>query len=409
VSEREILFLAHRVPFPPDRGDKIRSHHVLKALAALAPVHVATFADDAADLACEAELARVAATHCLVQRTKPLAWAALEALASGRPVSLPAFASARIRAYLGEILSTRPIAAIYVFSSQMAQYVPAEFAGRVVMDFVDVDSAKFEAYAQRAVQPARTLYAREARLLAGVEREVASRATISLLATPEEAELFRTRLGPATADVRALGNGIDAARFDPALVAPEPALSGEGPHIVFTGQMDYAPNVAAVVRFATRILPAIRRVIPTARFHIVGRSPTAPVLALAGRDGVRVHGRVEDMRTWLAGADLVVAPLEIARGVQNKVLEAMAMARAVLASPEAAIGIAAFPGREIAIAGDDATFAARATALLGDGEARRRMGGVARRFVLERRSWPAMLAELPAIIGFDAASRRDAA
>ena len=135
----EILFLAHRIPFPPDRGDKIRSHHILKALARLAPVHVATFADDEQDRVHEAELAAVAATHRLALRSKPLALAGLQALATHRPVSLPAFDDAALRRFVRETLRDRPIATIYVFSSQMAQYVPADFAGRVVMDFVDVD------------------------------------------------------------------------------------------------------------------------------------------------------------------------------------------------------------------------------------------------------------------------------
>ena len=405
----EILFLAHRIPFPPDRGDKIRSHHVLKALARLAPVHVGTFADDEEDLDPEAELAMVAATYCVARRTKPLALAAFQAFASGRPVSLPAFADARLHDFVRRTLAAQPIATIYAFSSQMAQYIPAEFAGRVVMDFVDVDSAKFEAYAERAAQPAKALYAREARLLAAFEAEVARRADVTLLVTEEEAALLRSRLAPGIrADVRALGNGIDCSVFTPAAVHPE-ALPGEGPHLVFTGQMDYAPNVAAVTRFARRVMPAIRAELPGAQFHIVGRRPSSEVRALDGRTGVRVHGRVEDIRIWLAAADLVVAPLEIARGVQNKVLEAMAMARPVLVSAEAATGIAARDGVELAIAASDAELAERALCLLASPEARREMGAAARAFVLERQSWATMLADLPAIVGLDAHGTRRAA
>ena len=408
----EILFLAHRIPFPPDRGDKIRSHHILKALARLAPVHVGAFADAEADLDSAAELALIAASHRIAHRTKPLAIAALQGLASGRPFSLPAFDDAGLHRWVRQTLATRPIAAIYAFSSQMAQYVPDDFAGRFVMDFVDVDSAKFEAYAARAGQPMRTLHAREGKRLARWEREVARRADVSLFVSEAEAALFRSRLDLATraaADIRALGNGIDGAFYSAAGVRSEPRLAGPGPHIVFTGQMDYPPNVAAVVRFASRIMPAIRARFPMAGFHIAGRRPTAQVAALDGRHGVRVWGRVDDMRPWLAGADLVVAPLEIARGVQNKVLEALAMGRAVLASPEAATGIAAREGIEIAIAENDATFIAQALRLLGDDAARAGLGEAARRFAVERLSWPAILAELPAIVGFERGVARDAA
>ncbi len=409
----EILFLAHRIPFPPDRGDKIRSHHILKALARLAPVHVGTFADDEQDCDPEAELALTATTYHIAHRTKPLIMAGLQALATRRPVSIPAFANSGLHTYVRQTLATRPIATIYAFSSQMAQYIPADFPGRVVMDFVDVDSAKFEAYADQARQPLRTLYAREGRMLAAYEAEVAQRADLSLLVTEEEAALFRARLDPASrsaCDIRALGNGIDCNRFSPTFVntAPELALA-PGPHLLFTGQMDYPPNVAAVVRFATRIMPAIRERFGHAQFNIVGRKPSPAVAALDGEAGTRVWGKVEDMRTWLVGADLVVAPLEIARGVQNKVLEAMAMGRPVLASPGAATGIAARDGVEIAIAGNDAEFIARATALLAAPQDRAALGLAARAFITDHQSWLAMLADLPEIVGIGRASVRDAA
>ena len=409
----EILFLAHRIPFPPDRGDKIRSHHILKALARLAPVHVGTFADDEQDHDPEAELALTAASYHIAHRTKPLAIAGLQALATRRPVSLPAFANADLDFFVRQTLASRPIATIYAFSSQMAQYIPATFAGRVVMDFVDVDSAKFEAYAAGAVQPLKTLYAREGRLLAAYEAEVARRADVSLLVTEEEAGLFRSRLDPATraaCDVRALGNGIDCNTFSAAIVDPAPELARTwGPHLLFTGQMDYPPNISAVVRFATRIMPTIREQLPEAQFHIVGRKPAPAVVALDGHAGTRVWGKVEDMRTWLTGADLVVAPLEIARGVQNKVLEAMAMGRPVLLSPGAATGIAARNGVELAIADSDEEFVGRALALLAAPEERAAMGLAARLFVTDHQSWPAMLADLPAIVGIGHQSVRNAA
>lgn len=135
----EILFLSHRIPFPPNRGDKIRSHHILRHLAGLAPVHVATFADDAADLAYDGELAGVATSHCLIERRKPLSRAGIEALASGKPVSLTAFHDPALADYVRRVLAERPIGTIYAFSGQMGQYIPASFKGRVLFDFVDVD------------------------------------------------------------------------------------------------------------------------------------------------------------------------------------------------------------------------------------------------------------------------------
>lgn len=399
-AAHEVLFLAHRIPFPPDRGDKIRSCHVLRHIAALAPVHVACFADDEGDMGHEPDLAAVAATHCLIRRTRSLKLAGLEALATGKPVSLTAFADKAISAYVERVLAERPIGAIYVFSGQMAQYIPAGFAGRVVMDFVDVDSAKFEAYAAQGRFPLNRMYAREARLMSRFESDVARRVDASLLVTPDEAALFRQRLTPgAEPHVLALGNGIDTDFFDPEGMPAAPEMVGEGPNLTFTGQMDYPPNIAAVTMFAHEVMPQIRAVFPQARFNVVGRAPTLAVRSLEGTNGTHVTGAVLDVRPWLAGADLVVAPLTIARGVQNKVLEAMAMARPVLATPEAATGIAAREGQEIVVAAGADALAKQAISLLHDKVRAATIGQSARAFVLEKCGWAGVLAPLAGLLG----------
>lgn len=396
----EVLFLAHRIPFPPDRGDKIRSCHVLRHIAGLAPVHVACFADDEGDMAHEPDLAAIAASHCLIPRTRSLPLAGVDALVRGKPVSLTAFADRRLTAYVARVLDERPIGAIYVFSGQMAQYVPARFAGRVVMDFVDVDSAKFEAYAAAARFPASLLYAREARLLSRFEDAVARRAHASLLVTPEEAALFRQRLTPgAEPAVVSLGNGIDTDFFDPEGMSPAPETVGVGPQLTFTGQMDYPPNVAAVEMFARAVMPQVRAVFPQARFNVVGRAPTLAVRSLDGVNGTRVTGAVLDVRPWLAGADLVVAPLTIARGVQNKVLEAMAMARPVLATPEAATGIPAREEHELVVADGAEALAKAALSLLHDKVRAATIGHSARAIVVERCGWAGVLAPLAGLLG----------
>jgi len=409
----EILFLAHRIPFPPDRGDKIRSHHILKALAELAPVHVACFGETAADRAQEPALASVAASHCLVHRSKPVALAGIEALMRGEPVSLTAFRHRAIVRFVEQTLHDRPIDTIYVFSGQMGQYVPRDWGGRLIVDLGDVDSAKFESYAAEGIGLKRWLFAREDRLLRIEEERLARIADRTLLVSEAEAALLKSRLNQgASARIAALGNGIDFAAFDPAKTEAHPELAATpGPHVVFTGQMDYPPNVAAALRVAREILPRIREVHLAAQFHIVGRAPTAELRALDGKDGVRVWGEVPAVQPSLAAADLVIAPLTIARGVQNKVLEAMAMARPVLLSPGAATGIGAEDGIHFAIEESDAGFVARALSLLGDGAASMTMGTAARRFVTENLSWPAMLAPLPEIVGRapKATGQRDAA
>lgn len=407
----EILFIAHRLPFPPDRGDKIRSHHILKHLATLAPVHVATFADDDRDFAAEADLAAVAASYRMVRRAKPLALAAVQALAVRQPVSLTAFHDRALAEYVAGVLATRPIAAIYVFSGQMGQYVPDGFAGQVIVDLVDVDSAKFEAYARRHGGMTAWVEMREARLLAVEEARLAARATTTLLISTDEAELFGSRLpGNAQADVRVVGNGIDSLGFDPAQVTPEPRMMAcPGPRLIFTGQMDYTPNIDAALRVLDRVLPAICKVRPEASFHVVGRNPSPELLAR--HDGERCHvwGRVDDVRPWLAAADCALVPLEIGRGVQNKVLEAMAMALPVVLSREAATGILARHGEHFLLAGNDESLAQAVLAALGDPARATAMGQAARRFVVDEMGWEAALTPLAAIIAGADEGTRDAA
>ncbi|WP_017665598.1 TIGR03087 family PEP-CTERM/XrtA system glycosyltransferase [Porphyrobacter sp. AAP82] len=403
-----ILFLAHRVPFPPDRGDRIRSCHLLKALAKLGPVHVGCFASE--DGAGEEALAALAASCCVAPRTKPLPLAGVEAVLCGRPVSLTAFHSARLARWVRETIARERIGAIVVFSGQMGQYVPDDFAGPVVIDLCDVDSAKFEAYAEAGERV--WINAREARLLAAEEERLGVRADATILISGAEAALYRSRLAaPDLVNVQVIGNGIDAAFFDPAATAPHPALAGTGgAHFVFTGQMDYRPNEQAALWVIEALLPHLRARLPGACFHIVGRNPTRALLAQDGAPGVRVWCAVPDVRPFIAAADAVLAPLLIARGVQNKVLEAMAMARPVVLTPEAATGIAAKDGAHwLVCPPDPAAMADRIAALLAEPEAARRIGTAARAFVLAEHGWEAMMAPLARMVGSGSEGRRHAA
>ena len=411
--KREILFISHRMPFPPDRGDKIRSHHVLKRLASLAPVHVATFADDDRDLVEEVELASVARSYRLVRRVKPLILAGMQSIVQRCPVSLAAFANAELAGYIEAVLRQRPIDTIYVFSGQMGQFIPPWFTGRVVYDFVDVDSAKFEAYAERDHGLRRWINAREARLLRREETRQAHRAAVSLLVSAEEAALFRERLGPAgtkACDVRALRNGIDSKYFDPGAVRPaRRMLAFEGPRLIFTGQMDYAPNVEAALRVIERLLPAIRSACTKTTFHIVGRNPPPELTRHGGRDGVHVWGGVEDIRPWMAAADLALVPLELARGIQNKVLEAMAMALPTVLTGAAATGIGGIDGQHFIVADGDEALIDQVTRLIVHPRQALNIGRAARQFVVENLSWQASLAPLAGMLGLDRRLDRDAA
>jgi len=403
---RDILFLAHRIPFPPDRGDKIRSWHLIERLARLGRVHLACFADDAPDAANLAGLKermgdRLGEVHVEV-RARSRAAAGARALFEGRPVSLALFDSGRLRAFVRRVLAGPSIGTVFAYSGQMAQFVPLGLQQRFVMDFGDVDSAKFAQYAEEGSGPMRWVNRREGRKLFAFERATAERADLCLFVSEAEADLFRAKTG--LPNVRALSNGIDVDHFDPAAAFARlgAAERGEESLILFAGQMDYPPNADAVRWFAREVLPLV----PSARFAIAGRNPLPLVRALAG-DRVIVTGAVADMRTWLAAADVVAAPLRLARGIQNKILEAMAMAKPVVASPAAFEGIEAAPGRDLLVAADAAAMAQSIRDLIAAPERAAAMGAAARARMEQGYRWDARLAPLADIV--HPSGRREAA
>lgn len=404
----DILFLVHRTPYPPDRGDKIRSWHMLKHLGGLARVHLACFADDEADASHlpalrDAMGGSLGEAHVELRRTGRLK-AGIQAMAGGQPVSLPLFDSVALRGFVDRMLKSGRIGTIFAFSGQMAQFAPEGASQRFIMDFVDMDSAKFAAYAEKGIAPLSWAYRREAEKLFAFERATAARADVSLFVSEAEAQLFRIKAGLPLADIRAIQNGVDLDFYDPTadFMTLEPL---DGPLIAFTGQMDYPPNVEAVTGFARDVLPLIRKRRPDAHFAIVGRSPAEAVKKLGQGDNVTVTGAVPDIRSWLAAADVVVAPLRIARGIQNKVLEAMAMARPVVASPAALEGVEAEAGRDLLVA-EGAQAQAEAVLRLLDPPAAEAMGRNARAQMERAYRWEARLSSLTDIL---AGPRRAAA
>ncbi|MEM7779051.1 MAG: TIGR03087 family PEP-CTERM/XrtA system glycosyltransferase [Pseudomonadota bacterium] len=406
----DILFLAHRVPFPPNRGDTIRSANLLRKLAGIAPVHVGCFSEGNEQQADLDELASLSSTHLVVRRSKPLVLAGAEAVLSGKPVSLTAFQSPKFAKWVRDTIASRDIETVVVFSGQMGQYVPEGFAGRLVIDLCDVDSAKFQNYAEAGDRV--WLNEREGRLLALEEERLARRADATILISDHEADLFRSRLQfPSMASIHVVGNGIDAHVFDPSKAEVQEDISlRNGPHFVFTGQMDYPPNEAAALWAAEHFLPVARERFAQAEFHIVGRAPTKPLLALEGTPGLTIWGEVPDVRPFLASATCVIAPLQIARGVQNKVLEAMAMARPVVVTPQAATGIAAHDGKQWLLAKADARqMVEKIAPVIEDQSRAKALGASARQFVLDHHGWDAMLAPLETLVRGSREGDRNAA
>lgn len=391
----EILFLCHRIPFPPDRGDKIRSWHLLNALADMAPVHVGCFGDDERDLGFAADMATVTATQCVVMRDRSQIVAGLSALVRREPALVSVYRNRELRRWVGDLLYNRPIRAIIAYSVQMAHYVPCSLPPetRFLMDFVDFDSAKYAAYGTNGHGPMGWVNRREGRVLHDYERRVAHRADISTFVSAAEAEAFRAAGGVDESTILPLENGVNLDYFnagaDYSRIEP-PAR----PLIVFTGQMDYRPNIEAVESFAREAMPIVRAAHPDASFAIVGRNPSPQVEALSALPGVTVTGAVPDVRGWLAAADVVVAPLRTARGVQNKVLEAMAMGRPVVASPQAAEGIDARNGEHLIVADGPAAEAGAVLSLIEETDRADLLGRAARVRMEERYDWAVTLAPL---------------
>jgi sugar transferase (PEP-CTERM/EpsH1 system associated) len=382
-----LLFLVHRIPYPPNKGDKIRSYHLLRFLAERYRVHLGTFVDDEDDWRYLPDVQKLCVDVCAV-RLNPTRQrlVSLKGLLGGEPLSVPYYANSVLQAWVRRKIYEEGISRMVFFSSPMAQYAPSNGVEvRKVVDFVDVDSEKWRQYAERHHWPMSWLYRREGERLLDFECGVASSADASVFVTRDEAELFRSRSRLEDTAIHSVMNGVDTDYFSPDRSHEDPYAPG-GPVVVFTGMMDYWANVDAVTWFSTEGFPSIRKAIEGARFFIVGARPSRLVERLASRAGIEVTGAVRDVRPYLAHAEVAVAPLRVARGIQNKVLEAMAMARPVVVTSDALEGLD-LPGT-LRRGGDTAEdFASAVIALLGSSPERRDIGALGRTWVQENHDW----------------------
>lgn len=392
----KLLYLVHRLPYPPNKGDKVRSYHLLKHLSERHDVYLGTFVDDPED---EVHLPTVRAMcadlHAANLRPTFAKFRSLASLPSGEPMSLRYYRDSGMRAWVEKIHATRDIDATVVFSSAMAQY--AWLTGRptgapTLIDFVDVDSAKWTQYRAQHRWPLSWIYGSEGRRLLAYERSVALRAQRSFFVTQKETALFQ-KLAPECAPlVEAVGNGVDSDFFCPIADRASPFGESQTP-IVFTGAMDYWPNVDAARWFVAEVLPTLRMQRPDVAFYIVGRSPTPAVQALAS-NAVVVTGTVEDVRPYLQHAAVVVAPMRVARGVQNKILEAMAMGRPVVAARECVQAIDAVDGEDLLSAASAAEFVEVIEGVLTSPARAAAVGAAGRQRVVDRFSWAAHLSAI---------------
>lgn len=389
-----VLFLCHRIPFPPDKGEKIRAFHILKHLAQRHTVHLAAFVDDPADLGHrEALRPFVKGEMALLPLSRTVARARMAfALVAGAPLTTSYFASAALERWIGAVLA-RGIDRTVVFSSAMAPFLMRSGfdPAKVVLDMVDVDSDKWRQYASTARGPKKWIYAREASALFALEQRAASAFGATVLVSPFEARTFAELVPEVRNRIHSVANGVDLAPTGP-LANPYPA--DEIP-LAMVGTMDYWPNVEGAIWFADTVLPRVRQALPQARFYVVGAKPAAALRV--PRDGVIVTGKVADVRPYVAHAAAVVAPLRLARGVQNKVLEGLALQRPVVATNAASRGLAVVPGRDLWVADRPEAFASAVIAA-ATGPDSARIAANGRALVEREYDWDATLRSLDRLL-----------
>jgi sugar transferase (PEP-CTERM/EpsH1 system associated) len=323
---RDLLFISHCVPNPPNKGERIRAHAEFKHLTKRYRLHLACCARDEEEWNAVKELSSLCETaHVERLRRSDLALAGVR-FAFGSSLSTAYFDGSGLRRHIARVVDQYKPSGAFVFCSSVAHLVPRGM--KYVADLVDVDSEKWKGFST-SKSPG-FVYAMEARRLAREERRIGATATKVLLTTAAERDLF-LRVAPGS-DAGYFENGIDLSYWNPAGVAAG-AMTGRR-YAVFVGTMNYHPNDEAARWFAAEALPRIREIRGDFEFVAVGRNPSDRLLQMNGKGGVTVTGAVDDVRPYLAEARAFVAPLRIARGVQNKVLEALAMNRPVLASAD---------------------------------------------------------------------------
>jgi sugar transferase (PEP-CTERM/EpsH1 system associated) len=337
--KKDLLFLVHRIPYPPNKGDKIRSYHFLKYLAFEFNIYLGTFIDDSNDRQHTDTVDQLCA-ETFYQDLKPslAKIKSLQGLLTGEALSLPYYQSPAMQLWVDSTIKSHSIKKVLIFSSVMAKFINATHDIDMIVDFVDVDSDKWRQYAEKKHGIVRWVYQRESKYLLNYEQQLAEKAKKSLFVSEQEAALFKKLSPSATAKIDHINNGVDTDFFSPDLSFQSPYINNEEA-LVFTGAMDYWANIDAVCWFGKDIFPQLEKRHPHLKFYIVGGKPSKEVQALAANPKIIVTGRVDDVRPYVAHAKLAVAPLRIARGIQNKVLEAMAMGKPIIATTAAMEGI----------------------------------------------------------------------
>ena len=408
----KILYLSHCCPYPPNKGEKIRTFHEIKYLSQNHEIHLACLTQNNSDLQYYHDLLHFCETVKIVSFAPGRAkLKCLPYLITPSPLSVPYFYHQELQRHIDWLLRNFKFDAIVCFSSPMAEYIFRAVKSSpnwsvkgsrplLIMDFCDLDSDKWHQYAVSSSWPGSWIYSREARELLAYENRINKVFDYSIFTTRVEVALFK-QLCPDVKQLSAIANGVDVGYFHPdrvGLQAVAKIKKGKVPLLLFTGAMDYQPNIDGVLWFCEQIYPRIRKVVPEVNFYIVGSRPADEIARLNGRDGITVTGFVDDIRPYYAAADLSVIPLRLARGVQNKVLEALAMARPVVSTAKALEGIDARPEQDLLVADTPAAFAGQVLDLLSQPHKRTQLGLSGQRFVNRHHSWDDNMRKLEELI-----------
>ncbi|MFT3804584.1 MAG: TIGR03087 family PEP-CTERM/XrtA system glycosyltransferase [Burkholderiaceae bacterium] len=387
----KILFLCHRYPFPPRDGGKLRAMKMIEHLSRVHDVFVVSMIRDDE----EAEHAAGLKDFCAgfeAPRVSPLGQLLRTGLAplQARPLSFGYFRSPAVQRIVDRWTSTIGFDRIVAYSSSMGPYVSAVADVPRLLDFCDMDSEKWLMYARAQGLPKSLMFRYEYAAVARQERRLAAAFDLSTVATPTELQTLRDRCG----DDRCawFPNGVDLQYFSPLDQPCDPDL------LCFVGRMDYLPNVRCVEQVCTQVLPLIREHRPQARFAIVGSRPNQIVRKLGELPGVEVTGTVPDVRPWLGRASAMLAPLDIARGTQNKVLEAMAMGVPVITSALVRQGLADEAGKELIVAESAEQIARSAVELMNDSQHRGRLSEASRAVVQRIYGWEGAMSRFESLL-----------
>jgi sugar transferase (PEP-CTERM/EpsH1 system associated) len=402
MARMTVLMLCHRIPYPADKGDKIRNLHLLRALQQVADVTVGCFIDSRFDLQYEKQLAsEIKELFCIYRPPQAGMVHALKSFFNGHAITTAWYSDSRMQAWVAQKI--RENDRVLVTSSAMVQYcLKKRLPSYSVVDLVDVDSDKWLQYSKSSAWFSRWLFRREAKLIAQIETRAAEHFDAVTFVSEKEADFFRN-YHPEIDSTKIYGvsNGVDCSYFSPAQMASNKLVIGQ---IIFTGEMNYKPNVEAVIWFVTQVWPSILHHLPHASFVIVGRNPTAAIQSFHGHQKIHVTGRVDDVRPWLDNSALVIAPMLLARGIKNKVLEAMAMAKPLVVTEEAMLGLQHLPtSNALIIANSAVEFAEACIHLLSRDKAHIQSH---RDYVQNNFSWQHRLAPIFSLLKLDADGRQ---